>query len=251
MRKRSLPSGRKYRLRRSETLFAAASEEINEVIGRMDRTYDNDREYAFETGLLARLLLSAVIEGDRCDTAAFQIDAHPRVWPEDMAPIWKDRLEYLEEKLQGFPCGTAGGKSPACDLRSVPCVRRKQAGDLSAECPDGRRQDAQLPAVCAGACNVFPEKPVDLHFSAAVDPGTECSRHPSVCRRRQPDPGASFQRCADRACAGRAGRAGASGAKLECADHHHDTGPTAEHTVRWKNDGDPSLSGSLQQCDRY
>lgn len=89
-----------------ETLFAAASEEINEVIGRMDRTYDNDREYAFETGLLARLLLSAVIEGDRCDTAAFQIDAHPRVWPEDMAPIWKDRLEYLEEKLQGFPCGT-------------------------------------------------------------------------------------------------------------------------------------------------
>ena len=89
-----------------ETLFAAASEEINEVIGRMDRTYDNDREYAFETGLLARLLLSAVIEGDRCDTAAFQIDAHPRVWPEDMAPIWKDRLEYLEEKLQEFPCGT-------------------------------------------------------------------------------------------------------------------------------------------------
>ena len=47
-----------------------------------------------------------MIEGDRCDTAAFQIDAHPRVWPEDMAPIWKDRLEYLEEKLQGFPCGT-------------------------------------------------------------------------------------------------------------------------------------------------
>lgn len=89
-----------------ETLFAAASEEINEVIGCMDRNYDNDREYAFETGLLARLLLSAVIEGDRCDTAAFQIDAHPRVWPEDMAPIWKDRLEYLEEKLQEFPCGT-------------------------------------------------------------------------------------------------------------------------------------------------
>lgn len=73
-----------------EMLFAAASEEINEVIGRMDRTYDNDCEYAFETGLFARLLLSAVIEGDRCDTAAFQIIAHPHVWPEDMTPIWRN-----------------------------------------------------------------------------------------------------------------------------------------------------------------
>ena len=114
-----------------ETLFAAASEEINEVIGRMDRTYDNDREYAFDTGLLARLLLSAVIEGDRCDTAAFQIDAHPRVWPEDMAPIWKDRLEYLEEMvfrpLAGcglFPSGRClrhGLSGVSVPLRGVGC----------------------------------------------------------------------------------------------------------------------------------
>ena len=37
-----------------ETLFAAASEEINEVIGRMDRNYDSDREYAFETAATRR-----------------------------------------------------------------------------------------------------------------------------------------------------------------------------------------------------
>lgn len=52
-------------------LFRQASEEIDRIIRQIDETYKDDEEYCFEIGLLARLLLSAVIEGDRHDTAAF------------------------------------------------------------------------------------------------------------------------------------------------------------------------------------
>ena len=87
-------------------LFAEAAKEIDRVVIRLDETYTSDSEYAFEAGLLARLLLSAVIEGDRCDTAAFMNGAAPHALPTDMVPIWKDRLEYLEKKLDCFPRNT-------------------------------------------------------------------------------------------------------------------------------------------------
>lgn len=89
-----------------EELFSEASNEIDRIVGRLDETYADDRDYAFEVGLLARLLLSAVIEGDRRDTAAFMSGTSPRIWPENMAPIWKERLDFLEERLKRFPCNT-------------------------------------------------------------------------------------------------------------------------------------------------
>ncbi len=89
--------------REIRALFKKAAAEVDECMGRLDETYADDRDYAFETGLLARLLLSAVIEGDRCDTAAFMNGARPQTWPEDMGPVWEKRLEYLEGKLAQFP----------------------------------------------------------------------------------------------------------------------------------------------------
>ena len=83
--------------------FKKAAEEVGGLMGRLDETYADDRDYAFETGLLARLLLSAVIEGDRHDTAAFMTEACPQTWPEDMGPVWAERLAYLERKLAQFP----------------------------------------------------------------------------------------------------------------------------------------------------
>ena len=62
-----------------------------------------DRETAFYIGLLARMLLSAVIEGDRADTAAFMDGVEPPVFPEDMRPIWAERLAFMEKKLAAFP----------------------------------------------------------------------------------------------------------------------------------------------------
>ena len=59
-------------------------------------------EVYFYLGLTARLLLSALIEGDRRDTAAFLKDAQFPRWPEDMRPLWRDCLARVEEKLRGF-----------------------------------------------------------------------------------------------------------------------------------------------------
>lgn len=86
-----------------DQLFSAASDEIATIITQLSGTYADDEEYCFVVGLLARLLLSAVIEGDRRDTAAFMTGITPTSWPEDRTPIWSERLSYLEEKLKQFP----------------------------------------------------------------------------------------------------------------------------------------------------
>ena len=76
--------------------FASATEEIDRVLLRLEETYERDDEYFFEVGLLGRLLLSAVIEGDRNDTISFvkQMPALPLYG--DMRPIWRGKLEVLE-----------------------------------------------------------------------------------------------------------------------------------------------------------
>ena len=85
-----------------DQLFSAASDKIAPIIFQLSDTYADDEEYSFMVGLLARLLLSAVIEGDRRDTAAFMTGITPSSWPEDRTPIWSERLSYLEEKLKQF-----------------------------------------------------------------------------------------------------------------------------------------------------
>lgn len=89
-----------------DRLFSKACGEIDEIFARLDENYPLDSDFAFEIGLLARLILSAVIEGDRSDTAAFMNDVRTRSWPEDMTPIWKARLDFMEEKLKAFSCNT-------------------------------------------------------------------------------------------------------------------------------------------------
>ena len=92
-----------------DNLFQQAVTEITPVIERISQLSaqeDDDeanKETAFYIGLLARLLLSAVIEGDRKDTAIFMNkDVFPE-WPEDMRPIWTDRLVFMNQKLSSLP----------------------------------------------------------------------------------------------------------------------------------------------------
>lgn len=94
-----------------ESLFDGATKEIGRIIGQICDTYADDDEYAFEAGLLARLILSAVIEGDRRDTAAFMSGVTPPDFPEDMTPLWASRLAFAEEKLAKFPCDTPIAKA--------------------------------------------------------------------------------------------------------------------------------------------
>ena len=92
-----------------EHLFRDAVREMTPMLDRLAalsaQADDNeaDRETAFYIGLLARMLLSAVIEGDRTDTAAFMDGIEPPVFPEDMRPIWTERLAFMEKKLAAFP----------------------------------------------------------------------------------------------------------------------------------------------------
>lgn len=92
------------------SLFEASVEEVTPLLDKIFRLSqqedDNeaDQETSFYVGLLGRMLLSAVIEGDRRDTAEFMNgDAFPE-WPEDMRPIWSDRLAHMEQKLSEFSC---------------------------------------------------------------------------------------------------------------------------------------------------
>ena len=89
-----------------ERLFSQAAEELDRLLGQIDSGYADDAEYCFQLGMLARLLLSAVMEGDRRDTAEFTNGALFHNWPEDMRPIWSGRLRFLEEKLGRFPQNT-------------------------------------------------------------------------------------------------------------------------------------------------
>ena len=93
-------------------LFYQASKEIELFLNRIETTYEKDDEYCFQIGLLARLLLSAVIEGDRYDTAVFMnCNVKPPEKTKDMRPLWEDRLNYMETKLSEFSCDTPVDKA--------------------------------------------------------------------------------------------------------------------------------------------
>lgn len=91
-----------------DALFRQAVQETTPIIEKISQLSLQEADEAantetsFYTGLLARLLLSAVIEGDRRDTAEFMDGFVFPSWPEDMRPIWQTRLSFLEQKLSGF-----------------------------------------------------------------------------------------------------------------------------------------------------
>ena len=90
-----------------DDLFCEAVQEVTPVLERIARIPCKDaladEETMFYIGLLARMLLSAVIEGDRTDTAEFMSGAVFPEYPSDMRPIWEERLAFLEHKLSEFP----------------------------------------------------------------------------------------------------------------------------------------------------
>lgn len=95
--------------------FQVAQQELTPVLEHIcamtgeeadDERYD--QETAFYFGLLARLLLSAVIEGDRRDTAIFKDGV---VFPsarsgEELEQLWSTLLTQTEEKLNTLPFKT-------------------------------------------------------------------------------------------------------------------------------------------------
>lgn len=87
-----------------DCLFAQAQDEIVRAVGGLQPyVLANAENERFYYALLARMLLSAVIEGDRRDTAEFKYgEAFDKCFHLE-TPVWGNYLKFLEEKLAGMP----------------------------------------------------------------------------------------------------------------------------------------------------
>lgn len=88
-----------------DDLFAAAVTELADACQRLAEGCTDYAENSFQLGLLARLLLSALIEGDRRDTAEFMMNLCPG--EKNLNGLWKTCLAHMKEKLSRFPGDTA------------------------------------------------------------------------------------------------------------------------------------------------
>lgn len=96
-------------------LFQAAQGELTPIIEGIITISEENRnpdhsegESRFYIGMLERLLLSAVIEGDRRDTAEFMNQVSYPSFPtgEERRKKWRECLDYMEQKLEKFPQDT-------------------------------------------------------------------------------------------------------------------------------------------------
>lgn len=92
-----------------DDLFQRAVKELTPILDRISglpQQRDDaaaNSEILFYAGMLSRLLLSAVMEGDRRDTAEFMNHAVFPKFPGDMRPLWRKCLDRVERKLRKFP----------------------------------------------------------------------------------------------------------------------------------------------------
>ena len=87
-----------------EQLFSKAHRELEPIYQKIAQTADQvgDDQLMFFIGQLARLLLSAVIEGDRRDTAEFMNSIPSQISP-PTSQFWEKYLSRMETKLLEFP----------------------------------------------------------------------------------------------------------------------------------------------------
>ncbi len=111
--------------------FQAAQQELTPILEKILSMTSEDHEFfddetAFYSGLLARLLLSAVIEGDRRDTAEFfnDIQFPAKRSGEELERLWNKHLNQMEEKLNELP-----QSSPIDQARRMISDQCKQAAD--------------------------------------------------------------------------------------------------------------------------
>lgn len=89
-----------------DELFSAAEQEVIAIVDRCRAFVTTDANMQFCLGLLARLLLSAVIDADRRDTAEFMHDFTFPPEADDRQAMWQGRLQAVEEQLTQFTCTT-------------------------------------------------------------------------------------------------------------------------------------------------
>ena len=130
-------NGFEHRLEKEEALYAEASENFFRCCGpqELDRRFSdacaelrpivehlielvqgreaNAEELGFSFGCLARLLLSALIDGDRTDTAEFMCGEAPVANPRMTPDRWRECLARVERKLNGLKQDSAVNRARA------------------------------------------------------------------------------------------------------------------------------------------
>lgn len=89
-----------------EDLFNAGSAELSEALQAITANAGDAREVYFYEGMFARLLLSAVIDGDRRDTAEFMAGADFTKLVTADSGLWKGLLAALERHLDQMDSST-------------------------------------------------------------------------------------------------------------------------------------------------
>ncbi len=113
-------------------LFQKATHEMEVILPALNSlpawedkdTYYCSNEAQFYVGLLTRLLSSALIEGDRSDTASFMSEGRASFEKIADDSLWEKCLSRIEEKINGFPC-----ENPIDQMRrKISDMCRKAAG---------------------------------------------------------------------------------------------------------------------------
>lgn len=121
-----------------KNLFIKSVDEIVSVLQHSSELLSEDEnEFYFYCGLLARLLLSALIDADRTDTAEFMLNEKLSSFSEDMLPIWQKSLSAVETKLKEFTCDTPVKKARAAISDICVTAADKSSGIYRLNVPTG------------------------------------------------------------------------------------------------------------------
>ena len=86
-----------------DELFASAVQEVTAALAQFRPLAKTAEELFFYFGMLARQVLSAVIEGDRRDTAEFMLDVSFDARKSTGSDCWRERLCAVERRILGMP----------------------------------------------------------------------------------------------------------------------------------------------------
>lgn len=130
-----------------DALFAQAEQGLSAKIEIIKPLTQSADEMLFYCAMLSRVLLSALIDADRRDTAEFMQNMQTPATPEDLRPIWAERLRVMEHRLACLPqerpvdavrrqisdqCRTFGEKPRGIYRLSVPTGGGKTLASLRA-----------------------------------------------------------------------------------------------------------------------
>lgn len=122
-------------------LFAESVNEVSSIVDKVIKMCENrpEGEAEFYIGMLERLLLSAVMEGDRRDTAEFM---NNRQYPSfhsdnERVDMWRKTKEYMEQKLALMDCDGSINQARRRISEQCAAFAEKHGGIIRLNVPTG------------------------------------------------------------------------------------------------------------------